>query len=305
MDVSDKKYIQINEVGPRDGFQIESKFIPTPLKLEMINCLTAAGISQIQVASFVHPGKVPQMADAERVVAGLIQKEGVSYNALALNLKGVQRAHECGITDLEIGASASGSHSKKNTGMSFKESLSQSIKMIRTAKKYHMKIRAGIQCSFGCHYEGPISVTKVLQVARYLFDEGIDLLLLGDTTGMATPPAIAAVLEAILNISAHTPLGLHLHDTRGVGLANLTEGLKFDIIHFDTSFGGLGGCPFIPGAAGNIATEETVYLLDALKYQTGINFRKVAVCSHKMEVFLKKPLAGKMYRSLTFQNKSS
>jgi hydroxymethylglutaryl-CoA lyase len=302
MDISDKKYIQINEVGPRDGFQIESKFIPTPLKLEMINGLAAAGISQIQVASFVHPKKVPQMADAKRVVAGLTQRDGVSYNALALNLKGVQRAHDCGITDLEIGASASGTHSEKNTGMSFQESLSQSIKMIRTAKKYHMKIRAGIQCSFGCHYEGPIPVTKVLHVARHLFDEGIDRLLLGDTTGMATPPAIAAVLEAILKIPVHTPLGLHLHDTRGVGLVNLMEGLKFDITHFDTSFGGLGGCPFIPGAAGNIATEETIYLLNALNYHTGINIRKVAACSHKMEAFLEKPLAGKMYRSLTFRN---
>lgn len=303
MDISGKKYIQINEVGPRDGFQIESKFIPTPLKRKIIDDLVTAGISQIQVTSFVHPKRVPQMADAVEVIAGLSQKEGIGYNALALNLKGVQRAYDCGMMDLEIGASASGTHSQKNTGKSFDESLAQSVAMIRLAKKYQMTIRVVIQCAFGCHYEGFVAVDKVLQIARPILAEGIDLMMLGDTTGMATPLAIGAVLEPLLKISKETPLGLHLHDTRGLGLVNLMEGLKYDISHFDTSFGGLGGCPFVPGAAGNIATEETVYLLDALNYHTGIDIKKVADCSRQMAAFLGKPLTGKLYRLIDSPNK--
>lgn len=296
MSVSSQKYVQINEVGPRDGFQIEPKFIPTQLKLEIIRDLAAAGISEVQVASFVHPGKVPQMADAEEIITNLPRVEGVGYNTLALNLKGVERAHDCGVTDLEIGVSASDTHSRKNTGMSYNDALSHGIEMIRLLKKHHMKVRACIQCSFGCAYEGPTPVEKVIQVARHFFDEGVDLLMLGDTTGMATPPLMAGLLESLLFVSGRTPVGLHLHDTRGLGLVNLMESLKFDIAHFDTSMGGLGGCPFVPGAAGNIATEETVYLLHALGYRTGIDINKVADCSRKIEAFLEKPLAGKMYR---------
>lgn len=299
MGASDQKFIQINEVGTRDGFQIESKLIPTGLKLEIIADLGAAGISEIQVASFVHPEKVPQMADAEAVIKGLPQMKGVRYNALALNLKGVERAHECGVTDLEIGVSASEAHSRKNTGMSHEDAVSNGVAMIRRCKAHQMKVRACIQCVFGCAYDGPTPVEKVIRTARRFLDEGADLLMLGDTTGMATPPAVAAVLEPLLEVSGTTPVGLHLHDTRGLGLANLMEALKFGISHFDTAMGGLGGCPFVPGAAGNIATEETVYLLHALGYQTGIDINAVARCSLKIEAFLKKRLAGKMYRIVT------
>lgn len=295
MGVAEKRYIQINDVGPRDGFQIEPKFIPTDLKLEIINGLAAAGVSQIQVASFVHPEKVPQMADAEAVISGLKKREGVTYNALALNLKGVERADNCGVDDLEIGVSASNTHSLKNTGMSFDEALDHGVKMVRRARQYKMKVRACIQCTFGCVYEGATPADKVVNIARHFFDEGVDLLMLGDTTGMATPPLVAAVLEPLLAVSGNISVGLHLHDTRGLGLVNMTESLKFGISHFDTAMGGLGGCPFVPGAAGNIATEETVYLLEALNYHTGIDIKRVAACSLKVEKFLEKTLAGKLY----------
>ncbi len=302
MSVSDREFIEINEVGPRDGFQIEPKFIPTDLKLKIIDGLAAAGVSQIQVASFVHPEKVPQMADAEAVIAGLPPREGVSYNALALNLRGVERANNCGVKDIEIGVSASDTHSRKNTGMSFEDALLQGGRMIRQAKKYHMKVRACIQCTFGCAYEGATPVEKVLHVARRFFDEGADLIMLGDTTGMATPPDVSAVLQPLISASGGIPIGLHLHDTRGLGLVNLMESLKFGIAHFDTAMGGLGGCPFVPGAAGNIATEETVYLLNSLNYQTGIDIKGVAANSREMETFLEKPLAGKLYRMVTSQD---
>ncbi len=302
MGVSDRKFIEINEVGPRDGFQIEPKFIPTDLKLKIIDGLAAAGVSQIQVASFVHPERVPQMADAEAVIAGLTPKEGVSYNALALNLKGVERANNCGVKDIEIGVSASDTHSRKNTGMSFDDALLQGVRMIRQAKRYQMKVRACIQCTFGCAYEGPTAVEKVVHVARHFFDEGADLIMLGDTTGMATPPDVAAVLQPLISASGGISIGLHLHDTRGLGLVNLMEALKFGIAHFDTAMGGLGGCPFVPGAAGNIATEETIYLLNSLNYKTGIDIKGVAACSREMEIFLEKPLAGKLYRIVSSQD---
>jgi hydroxymethylglutaryl-CoA lyase len=291
--------IVINEVGPRDGFQIEPKFIPTQLKLEIIKKLSQSGLQEIQVASFVHPEKVPQMADAEKVMANLPKIDGVSFNALALNIKGVERAQNCGVTDLEIGVSASDTHSRKNTGASFDEALLMGDQMIRLAKKYDMKVRACIHCSFGCIYEGATPVDKVMQVAKHFVNEGADLLMLGDTTGMAIPPAVADLLNSLQGAFAGTRIGLHLHDTRGMGLVNLMEALKFGITHFDTSMGGLGGCPFVPGAAGNIATEDTVYLLNALNYQTGVDIKTVAECSRKMETFLEKPLAGKLYRILT------
>ncbi len=288
--------IIINEVGPRDGFQIEQKFIPSKLKIEIIEKLALSGIPEIQVTSFVHPTKVPQMADAETVMASVPRTEGVSYNALALNLKGIERAQNCGVTNLEIGISASDTHNRKNTGISFNEALSLGDQMIHLAKRYGMKVRACIQCAFGCVYDGPIAVRRVIEMSQRFLDQGADLLLLADTTGMATPSTISSLLSALLKISANTPLGLHLHDTRGLGLVNLVEALNFGIFHFDTSMGGSGGCPFVSGAAGNIATEDTVHLLNSLNYNTGIDIGAVAQCSRILEAFLEKPLTGRLYR---------
>lgn len=290
--------VTLIEVGPRDGFQFEKKPIPTDLKVEMIGGLIAGGLTRVQVTSFVHPAKVPQMADAERLVGLLPKKQGVVYSGLALNLTGVERAKRCQLGCIEVSISASDTHSRKNSGLSFIKALEQSLAMIRLAKDYKMQLRAGIQCAFGCAYEGPVAVDRVLDIARQFIDQGIDSLVLADTTGMATPPAISRLLSALVPLTGNTPLALHLHDTRGLGLVNLMAALEMGVTHFDSAFGGMGGCPFVPGATGNIATEDVIYLLDSLGIATGVDPRKVAQCSRKMETFLEKPLSGKLYRLL-------
>jgi hydroxymethylglutaryl-CoA lyase len=170
--------------------------------------------------------------------------------------------------------------------------------MIQLAKHHKMQLRAGIQCAFGCAYEGPVSVGRVLDIARKFINQGIDALVIADTTGMATPPAVANLLSVLGPIAGSTPLALHLHDTRGLGLVNLMAALERGVTHFDTALGGLGGCPFVPGAAGNIATEDTVHLLDSLNIKTGVDPARVAQCARILEAFLEKPLAGKLYRLL-------
>jgi hydroxymethylglutaryl-CoA lyase len=290
--------VTLIEVGPRDGFQFEKKPIPTDLKVEMIGGLIAAGLTRIQVTSFVHPAKVPQMADAERLVGLLPKKQGVVYSGLALNLTGVERAKRCQLGCVEVSISASDTHSRKNSGLSFPKALEQSLAMIRLAKDYKMQLRAGIQSAFGCAYEGPVAVDRVLDMARRFIDQGIDSLVLADTTGMATPPAITRLLSALVPLTGNTPLALHLHDTRGLGLVNLMAALEMGVTHFDSAFGGMGGCPFVPGASGNIATEDVIYLLDSLGIATGVDSVQVAQCSRKMESFLEKRLSGKLYRLL-------
>jgi hydroxymethylglutaryl-CoA lyase len=292
------RQVILTEVGPRDGFQFERKWIPTELKAELIGLLVSAGLTRIQVTSFVNPGKAPQMADAEQLVGLLPKKDAVAYSGLALNLAGVERACRAGLSWIEISISASDTHSRKNSGMAFEKALDQGLAMIQLAKHHNMRLRAGIQCAFGCAYEGPVAVNRVLDIARRFIDQGIDSLAIADTTGMATPPAITDLLSALAPMAGNTLLALHLHDTRGLGLVNLMTALQQGITRFDTAFGGMGGCPFVPGAAGNIATEDTIHLLNSLGIETGVDPARVAQCSRKMESFLEKPLSGKLYRLL-------
>ncbi|MEE4358574.1 MAG: hydroxymethylglutaryl-CoA lyase [Desulfococcaceae bacterium] len=291
------KQINLIEVGPRDGFQSESRIIPTDIKLEIIAGLAAAGISQIQVASFVSPKRVPQMADAEALIQKLPENDSVVYTGLALNPRGVERAQEAGLKAVEISISASDSHSRKNAGMSRRESLQQGRNMARLAKQKGMHLIAGIQCAFGCVYDGSIPAGNVLDAVRMYCDEGIDRLSLADTTGMAAPLLVKELVGKVKAEAPGIPLGLHLHDTRGLGLVNLMAGLESGIRCFDTAFGGLGGCPFVKGAAGNIATEDSLYLLESLHIESGIDRRKVAECSRKIAGFLQRRLPGKLYAS--------
>lgn len=283
------------EVGPRDGFQLESKIIPTCLKQEIINKLADSGISQIQAASFVNPGLVPQMADSDEVVKGLNSKKGVLYTGLALNTKGVSRACEAGLDCVEVSISASNTHSLKNSGMTREKALEQGREMVNAALKFQVKVIASVQCSFGCVYEGDIPVSQVLSAARVFSSAGISRLSLADTTGMANPKSVKKIINILQTEIKDIPLGLHLHDTRGMGLVNLMAGMECGIRYFDTAFGGMGGCPFVKGAAGNIATEDTVYLLESLGINTGINIEKIAECSRQMSDFLGRKLPGRLY----------
>lgn len=286
--------VVLREVGPRDGFQTIDKTIPVDLKIKFIESLANAGFSHIQAVSFVHPDRVPQMKDAEQVVLGLKKRPGLTYSGLALNLAGVNRAADAGLETIEISVSASHTHSRKNTGMGKDQALAQAGEMTLAANKRGMNVIAGIQCAFGCAYEGAIKKNCVMDMVKVLLAANPSALCIADTTGMAGPVQIEALMPKILSLSK-VPVFLHLHDTRGLGLVNMLIALKSGVRHFDTSFGGLGGCPFIPNAAGNVSSEEALYLMSGLGVKTGIDLEQVAACSRKMENFLGVPLPGKVH----------
>ncbi len=288
--------VTLLEVGPRDGFQFEQVVIPTELKLEMIHGLIAAGLKNIQVTSFVNPRKVPQMADAEELVRRLPKGAGVCFSGLVLNRIGLERASRSGLGAVEISVSASDSHSRRNTGMPLAVAVAQGQELVRMAVREGLQVRASVQCAFGCVQEGHVPEERVQDILAAFKASGAHSLALADTTGMATPTTVKRLLRRVLPTTDSVPLALHLHDTRGLGLVNLMAGLECGLTQFDTAFGGLGGCPFVEGAAGNIATEDTLYLLAALGVATGVDGAAVASCSCRLATFLGKTFAGKLYR---------
>lgn len=288
--------ITLSEVGPRDGFQAETQIIPIDLKIRVITGLAAAGLKKIQVTSFVDPRRVPQMADAEALVGRLPRIPDVEFYGLVLNMAGVERAGKAGLESVEISISASDAHGRKNAGMSVRQAMDRSLKMIRRARGLGMRIRAGIQCAFGCVYEGPIEPARVLEIARGYVASGIDMLCVADTTGMADPLKIRGLVKQLTPVAGKIPIALHLHDTRGLGLVNVLAGMDCGITHFDTALAGMGGCPFVSGAAGNIATEDTAHLLETMAINTGIDIPGVARCSIELGTFLNKGFAGHVYR---------
>ncbi len=287
--------VHITEVGPRDGLQMESQVLATADKAALIGGLADAGLTAIQVAAFVNPQKVPQMADAEAVIARLPREGAVAYSALTLNVRGVQRACRTPIPWIEVSLSASDLHSRRNTGFSVDQAADEAQAMIELALQAGRKVRGSIQCVFGYAEAGDVSLARVKQIAAMLMAQGASMLVLADTAGLAAPPAIHRVLEALMPLSADLPLGLHLHDTRGLGLVNVMAALQMGISHFDTSLGGLGGCPFIPGASGNIATEDTLYLLHSLNIPTGVDMGRVAALSRNLSRLFGRRLPGKLY----------
>ncbi len=286
--------IILEEQGPRDGFQVEKLWIPTEMKVYYINKLAEAGLKRIQITSFVNPKLVPQMADSVEVTNIITIKEGVTYSALVLNTKGVERALETKIQNLSISLSASETHSSKNTGKGIRESVDEIFKAIYLAQFYKIKVRAGIQCAFGCRYEGKIKEKVVLNLVEFLLTLGVKEIALADSTGMGNPKLMKAILKNVNAIKGKTPINIHLHDTEGKGFLNLMAAIEMGVTRFDTAFGGLGGCPFIKGATGNIATEDTVSLLEELGFSTGIDKQKIIALSKEIENFLGKKLPGKI-----------
>lgn len=288
--------VAIMEVGPRDGLQSETKILPTQQKVDLISGLVDAGLREIQVASFVNPGILPQMADADLLVAQLPKRQGVVYNGLALNIKGVERVAAAGLESIEVSMSASEAHSRRNVNMTLKEAMTQVGHMIRLSKEMGMAIRAGIQCAFGYLNEAAIPFERIQRIVEGYLDQGIEILILGDTTGMADPVKIHTIMEKIRPIVGDLKIALHLHDTRGLGLVNVQTALKYGVRHFDASLAGMGGCPFAPGATGNIATEDLTNFLHTCGIQTGIDVEKLSRCSQSMEAFFEKRFSGKMHR---------
>ncbi len=286
--------IHIEEQGPRDGFQVEAVFIPTEFKIKWIEQAVEAGVKRIQISSFVHPKLVPQMADAEAVCEGVHKKEGVIYSGLVLNVKGVERVIKSGLNHVAISMSASDTHSRKNANKSTEESLIEFAEMARVAKEAGLIVRGGIQCAFGCRYEGNIAEQFVIDLAKRHLDLGIDELSLADSTGMGNPVQIKRIMSQIVPMAGNLPVIVHLHDTEGKGIANMIAAIECGVNYFDTAFGGLGGCPFIKGATGNIATEDVVHCLHQMGYETGINNLKMIELAKEVEMFLGRKLPGKM-----------
>jgi len=288
------------EVGPRDGFQAEAQTIPTEIKVEAITALMDAGIRDIQIASFVHPKWVPQMADAEAVCAAVPRRAGVTTTGLALNVRGVERAAAAGIDAVDVSISTNEAHSQRNAGMDVEGARSSMQEMIRVGKDAGLQVRAGLQCVWGCGADGSTTPDRVVEMATEILDAGADQLSLADSTGQANPVTLGRMLSAIVPLasSANVPVVLHLHDTRGAGLANVVEGLCHGVTHFDTALGGMGGCPFIAGATGNIPTEDTAALLEGMGVSTGIDVRAVAAVSRQLEAFFGHSFSGRTYSLL-------
>ena len=295
--MSSPKKIILTEVGLRDGLQSVSDFVSTNQKLNMIQGLVNAGLKQIQVASFVHPKWVPQMADAEEICANLPKVDDVIFSGLALNNRGVERAIKANLQRVEVSISTSETHSKKNANMTLEEAMENLKSMIQLAKKNGLEIRAGLQAVWGCVYDGIPPIDRIIQMSKTILDLGVNTLSLSDSTGMGNPHSIKETLEHILPHSGDTPIVLHLHDTRGLGLANVVAALEVGVSQFDSSLGGIGGCPFIKGATGNIATEDTVNLFHELGIETGIDVNKVSAVSQSLvPVIGEEYFSGKLYK---------
>ena len=292
------KSVVIEEQGLRDGLQSEAKVVPTEKKLEIIDALLDAGVKRIQVASFVNPKVIPQMADAENLFAALKKRTGVVYSMLVLNPKGMQRAVNAGVSHVTASMSASNTHSQRNAGMSLNSARRQFSQMVGIGKQNGLIVRGGIQCAFGCRYEGSIDPNIIMDMLKEQLDLGIDEIELADTTGMADPRAIEEICGPANTLALNKPVYLHLHDTEGKGLANALAALQVGITHFDSTFGGMGGCPFIKGASGNIATEDLAFMLEQMGITAGLDIDKIAVVSRSLEAFFDKRFAGKMHHLL-------
>jgi hydroxymethylglutaryl-CoA lyase len=272
--------IRIVEVGPRDGLQNESTIIPTAKKAEFILLLIAAGLKDIEVASFVHPKWVPQLADAQELISQLEPHEGVRYSALVPNMKGLERAMASGIGRIAVFTAASETFNRKNINMGIHESIDVFKPVIAEALKNGLSVRGYVSTCFVCPYEGPITKEKVCDVAGALFNLGVDEVSVGDTIGAATPRDVEDTVGYLLAQFPASKLAMHFHDTYGMAVANVYQSLQMGITTFDSSAGGLGGCPYAPGASGNVATEDLLYLLDRLGIETGVDLKLVRQASH-------------------------
>jgi len=277
------KKVTIHEVILRDGIQNEKKLVPTEEKLRLIRELVACGVRRIEVSSFVNRSLVPQMADAEVLWERIERKRGVLYSALILSEGGLERAIRCRVPHVGIFVSASETHSLKNSNKSISEALKEAVRLIGMAQDAGMKVRAGVMNAFGCAYEGNVPVTGVLKLVRAFMKRKPHEICLADSSGLANPVQMEEVLARVRHETADADLSLHLHNTRGQGLANVYAALAQGVSIFDTSMGGMGGCPFITGARGNISTEDTVGMLHGMGLKTGIDLDRLIGTSLRFE----------------------
>lgn len=289
--------VTVVEVGPRDGLQNEPATITTADKIRLVDLLADASCPVIEVSAFVSPRQVPRMADAAEVFAGITRRAGTRYTALVPNMAGLERAHAAGVTEVAVFAAASDTFSLRNINQPVSESLAAYRDVCSRAIAVGMRVRGYVSTAFGCPFEGQVAPSRVAEVAESLIRMGAREVAISDTIGVAHPGQVPRVVEAV---AARIPLdviALHFHDTRGTALANVLTALQLGIVTFDASAGGLGGCPFAPGATGNLATEDLIYLLDGLGIHSGVNLTALIEASRFIESRLGHPLPSRVFRA--------
>lgn len=291
------KFVTIVEVGPRDGLQNEAHFVPADQKIELIERLSEAGLTRIEITSFVHPKAIPNLSDSEEVVRRVKPRPDVKYSTLVPNEKGLERAISLEVKEIAFFVSASETHNQKNVKMSVSESLKGFRSIAEKALAHGIRIRGYVVTAFGCPYEGRILPEKVESIVDEYRELGVYEVALGDTTGMANPVMVSRLVERISPRLGSTGLALHFHDTRGTALANVLAALQQGVTVFDGSIGGLGGCPYAPGASGNVATEDLVNMLEEMGIDTRINLEKLIECARFIREIIKKELPSHLIRA--------
>ena len=291
--------VTLVEVGPRDGLQNEARVVPTATKIAYIDALSAAGLPVIEATSFVDPRWIPQLADADEVMRGIDRRTGVRYPVLVPNAKGMERALAAGAREVSVFTAASETFNKKNVNASIAESIERFVPVVSLARASNVRVRGYVSTAFGCPYEGAIAPRAVLDVSKRLIEIGIDEVSIGDTIGVATPNQVVAVCETLKQYIDVGRIALHFHDTRGTALANVVAALELGIAIFDASSGGLGGCPYAPGAAGNLATEDLLYMLDGMGIETGVSLDGVVAATRLIAGSLDHAPTSKYYQAAT------
>lgn len=289
--------VRIVEVSPRDGLQNEKQIVSTKDKITLIDALSETGLSHIEVSSFVNPRWIPPLADAHEVFQGIRRQRGVVYSALIPNLKGYERSLEAGIDEAVIFMSSSETHNLKNINKRIDETFPVLREVAEQALSDGKTVRAYVSTVFGCPYEGPVDPMRVVSIVRELLDMGVREISLGDTVGLANPQQVTEIVELMASHFDLSRFALHFHDTRGTALANVLAGLLAGITTFDSSLGGLGGCPYAPGATGNVATEDLVYMLSEMGIETGVDLNRLVEASRFMQGVLGRELPSRYLKS--------
>ena len=290
--------VSIFEVGPRDGLQNESTILPVERKVELIEGLVDAGIKRIELTSFVNPRWIPALADHMEVASRVRRKPGVTYSALVPNLRGLDSATRAGMQEIAVFMAASQTHNRKNINKSTEEALATYREVVREGIARGMAVRGYVSTVYGCPYEGAIGLDSVVAVATGLLEMGVYEISLGDTIGVGTPRQVEYILDGLLRAGIRLDqLAVHFHDTRGTALANITVALQFGVRTIDSAVGGLGGCPYAPGASGNVATEDVVYMLHGMGVATGVDLDKLVAISARLGGQLARELPSKYLKA--------
>ncbi len=292
-----KHRIYIHDVAVRDGFQIERDFIPTETKVALIDELSKTGVAKIEVTSFVSPKAIPNMRDAEQVLSLIERVPGVIYSVLVPNLRGVERAMQCSVDEINLFCSASESHNRANVNRAVAQSLHGFGEIMQALSGSDLKVNGNISTAFGCPFEGDVAPGKVFALVDQFLELGFDGVTIADTTGMANPKQVRELMTEIAKRCAEVELTLHFHNTRGMGLANVLAGLDAGVVRYDASLGGLGGCPFAPGASGNICTEDLVHMLESMGYNTGVNLDRLLQVASKISGIVGHDVPGQVLKA--------